>query len=142
MSCAAPMAGGRKRRGGKTMKGGNFYGFTGALDGTTAGAGWGAVENNAVDPVTGATKLDYAMPGGRRRGRKGKKATRKGKKSRRSLYRRRRTMRGGASYVGSANAGYSYAGTGSAGLADAAGYRANVPGGAAGHTQVNGVWSA
>jgi hypothetical protein len=140
MSCAGPMMGGRKRR---TMKGGNFYGFQGALNGTTAGPSWGAVENNAVD-AKGNPMPDYAMPktGGRRRPRKGKKATRKGKKGTRKGRKSRRTMRGGASYLGSANAGYGYAGTGSAGLADAAGYRANVPGTGSGHTQVNGVWSA
>jgi hypothetical protein len=127
MSCAAPMAGGRKRRGGKMMKGGNFYGFTGALDGTTAGAGWGAVENTAVD-AKGTPILDYAMPkvGGRRRRRTGKskKATRKSRR----VSRRRRTMRGGAGVYNVAGAGYGYAGTGSAGLADAAPYASRVGG--------------
>jgi hypothetical protein len=116
-----PMMGGRKRRGSRKMRGGNFYGFQGALAGSSAGPSWGSVENNAVDPVSGAVKPDYAMPGGRRR-RTGKtRKTRGGRKSRR-VSRRRRTMRGGAPSYNSAGVGYGYAGTGAAGIADAAAY--------------------
>jgi hypothetical protein len=140
--------GGRRRRSVKKsrkMKGGNFYGFAADPQIGSAGAARPSVENLAADPVSGRLipnngELNATQLGGRRRRRtgKGKKATRKGKKV---GGRRRRTMRGGASYLGSANTGYGYAGTGSGGLADAVGYRSNVPGPGAGQ-QVNGVWSA
>lgn len=125
MSCSGgntnPMMGGRKRHGSRKMRGGNFYGFQGALAGSSAGPSWGSVENNAVDPVSGAVKPDYAMPGGRRRRTGKSRKTRASRKSRR-VTRRRRTMRGGASSYNSAGVGYGYAGTGAAGIADAAAY--------------------
>lgn len=125
MSCSGgntnPMMGGRKRRGTRKMRGGNFYGFQGALAGSSAGPSWGSVENSAVDPVSGAVKPDYAMPGGRRR-RTGKSRKTRGSRKSRRVTRRRRTMRGGASSYNSAGVGYGYAGTGAAGIADAAAY--------------------
>ena len=124
------------------MKGGNFYGFGVDPQIGSAGAAYPSVENLAADSTSGRlipnnAELNATQLGGRRRrrtrkgGRKSKKVGRKGRK----------TMRGGASYLGSANAGYGYTGTGAGGLADAVGYRANVPGPGAGQ-QVNGVWSA
>lgn len=135
------VGGGRRRRGTRKMRGGNFYGAAVDPQIGSAGLAYPAVENNAVDPVSGAVKPDYAMPGGRRRRRTGKKATRKGKKSRR-VTRRRRTMRGGASYAGSANVGYGYGGSGYGGMANQVGYGANQPAPGSGHSQVAGVWSA
>jgi hypothetical protein len=137
--------GGRRRRSVKKsrkMRGGNFYGFGVDPQIGSAGAAYPSVENLAADSASGRlvpnnAELNATQLGGRRRrrtrkgGRKSKKVGRKGRK----------TMRGGASYLGSANAGYGYAGTGAGGLADAVGYRANVPGPGAGQ-QVNGVWSA
>lgn len=125
----------RVAKGKKGMRGGAFYGFAGALDGTGAGAKWGGVENSEVNPVTGAVVPESILPktGGRRR-RTGKKGTRKSRRS------RRRTMRGGASYVGSANSGASYAGKGIGGMADYGGYAANTPGAGFNHQQVAGVW--
>lgn len=124
------------------MKGGNFYGFGVDPQIGSAGAAYPSVENLAANSASGRlipnnAELNATQLGGRRRrrtrkgGRKSKKVGRKGRK----------TMRGGASYLGSANAGYGYTGTGAGGLADAVGYRANVPGPGAGQ-QVNGVWSA
>ena len=133
------VGGGRRRRGTRKMRGGNFYGAAVDPQIGSAGLAYPAVENNAVDPVSGAVKPDYAMPGGRRRRRTGK--SRKGKKSRR-VTRRRRTMRGGASYAGSANVGYGYGGSGYGGMANQVGYGANQPAPGSGHSQVAGVWSA
>jgi hypothetical protein len=132
MSCSGgntnPMMGGRRRS--RKMRGGNFYGFQGALAGSSAGPSWGSVENNAVDPVSGAVKPDYAMPGGRRR-RTGKtrasRKTRGGRKSRR-VSRRRRTMRGGAGVYNAGGVGYGYTGTGAGGLTDATAYPSRVGG--------------
>ena len=134
------MVAGSKRRGSRTrkMRGGNMYGAEGPI---AAGAmQWGAVANLPYNPATGGvSNVDYAMPGGRRRrGRTGK--SRKGRKHGRRHTRRRRTMRGGGSYVGSANAGYSYGGSGVAGMANYGGYGANLPGAGSGHSQVAGVW--
>lgn len=137
-SCGA--TGGRKRRGSRKMRGGNFYGMGQPI--ATGVPAWDAVENTAVT-ASGTPIPEAVMPatGGRRR-RTGKKATRKGgRKSRASRRhaRRRRTMRGGAAMYNSANVGYGFAGTGAGGLANQVGYPANAP---AGGTQVNGVWQA
>lgn len=117
--------GGKRRGSRKTMKGGNFYSFGFDPQTGTGGAGFTAVENNAVDPKTGAAIPDYAMPakGGKRRGsRKSKKATKKG--GRKS---RRRTMRGGANWVSSAGVGAAFRGEGSAGLANYSAYAPKAP---------------
>jgi hypothetical protein len=109
----------------RKMRGGNMYGFGGALGGTTAGPAWDAKANLPYNSATGReSNVDYGMPqtGGRRRKGKG---SRKGKKTRKS---RRRTMRGGANMVGSANSGASFGGKGIAGMADYGGYAANVNG--------------
>lgn len=130
MSCSGgntnPMMGGRKRRGGRTMRGGNFYGFGGNLTGSSAGAQWDAVANTGANSATGAPTQEL-YGGRRRRGRTGKKATRKGRKHGRR-HGRRRTMRGGASSYNSAGVGYGFNGTGSAGLANAAVYASRVGG--------------
>ena len=110
---------GGRRHGRKTMKGGNFYSFGFDPQTGTGGAGFTAVENNAVDAKTGAAIPDYAMPGGRRR--KSKKATKKSRKS------RRRTMRGGANWVSSAGTGAAFRGEGSAGLANYSAYAPKAP---------------
>lgn len=160
MSCAAPMKGGRRtrRRGGgdeeppkqdikedkkggrrsrKAMKGGNFYSFGFDPQTGTGGAGFTAVENNAVDPKTGAAIPDYAMPtkGGKRRGsRKSKKASRKSK-------RRSRKMKGGANWASVGAVGAAYKGEGSAGLANYSAYAQKAPVG--GPTQgADGVYKA
>lgn len=121
------MGGGRGKKSRK-MRGGNFYGFKGALDGGTNGASWGAVENVGVDK-SGNPVPDAVMPkvGGRRRVRRtSKKGTRKGRKHQR----RRRTMRGGASWYSPSNAGGSFAGKGTAGLISLDSYAVNrAPGG-------------
>lgn len=139
MSCAAGsgmMKGGRRRRGGdpeppkqdvkkggrrRTMKGGNFYGVGAAI--APGAIEYNAVENNAVDPKTGAAMPDYSMPGGRRRRgtKKSKKTTKKSRKS------RRRTMRGGANWVSSAGVGAAFRGDGSAGLANYSAYAPKAP---------------
>ena len=143
MSCNGgntnPMAGGRRRRGSRKMRGGNFYGAAVDPQIGSAGLAYPAVVNAAVDK-SGNPIPDGPMPkvGGRRR-RTGK--SRKGKKSRR-VTRRRRTMRGGASYAGSANVGYGYGGSGYGGMANQVGYGANQPAPGYGHSQVAGVWSA
>lgn len=136
-------SGGRRRRGRKSrasrgsrkMRGGNFYGPGGAI--APGAMQWDAVPNTANDPVTGAAKAEYAMPGGRRRA--GKKATRKGKKSRRTT--RRRTMRGGANWVSSSGVGASFSGDGVAGLGNYSAYAPKAPTG--GPSQgADGVYSA
>jgi len=129
MSCAAGgnmMKGGRRR--GKTMKGGNFYSFGFDPKTGTGGAGFTAVENNAVDAKTGAVIPDYAMPtkGGKRRGRgtrKSKKVTRKGKKG----VRRTRKMKGGANWASVGAVGASYKGEGAGGLANYSAYAQKAP---------------
>ena len=122
------------------MRGGNFYGVVGGDSGLgTAGARYDAVPNTEVDhsgnPVPDAVMR--GVTGGRRR-RTGKKGTRKSRR----VSRRRRTMRGGANYEGSANSGVSFDGSGVAGTRDPVGYAANVPGAGFTHHQVNGVWNA
>jgi hypothetical protein len=132
--------GGRRRRtakGKKVMKGGDFYGFTGPLGGTTAGAGWGGVANTANDPVTGGVILDggeMKAPklGGRRR-RTSKKTKKGGRKSRKVGRKGRKTMRGGGwnpGVVNVAGAGYGYGGNSIAtsGPPDMVGYASRVGG--------------
>jgi hypothetical protein len=122
-------------KGKKVMKGGNFYGFKGALDGTGAGADWNSVENLAATPAgnllpnNGSELLAAPLAGGRRR-RAGKK-TRKGGRKGRRMTRRRRTMRGGANFHSITGVGAGYAGRGAGGLADFEGYstKGPVPGG-------------
>ena len=119
--------GGRKRRGSRKMRGGNFVGVgeaigPGILERTS-------VANTAANNVTGAPVPE--LFGGRRR-RTGKKGTRKGgRKSRASRRhtRRRWTMRGGASSVAVAQVGHGFMGSGVAGLANHGGYSVNNPGG-------------
>jgi hypothetical protein len=62
MSQCGNMTGGRSRR--RKMRGGNMYGFSGPIG--TNGAGWSAVANTPVDPVTGAAKPEAIIVGGRR----------------------------------------------------------------------------
>ena len=117
MSCAK--VGGRRR----TMKGGNFYGAGAAI--APGALEYKAVENNAVDPKTGAAMPDYSMPGGRRRKpRKGTKKTRKGVKKSRG---RRRTMRGGANWVSAGAVGAAFKGDGVAGLGNYSAYAQKAP---------------
>jgi hypothetical protein len=127
MSCSGPMkAGGRRTR--RKMKGGNFYSFGFDPQTGTGGAGFAAVENNAVDAKTGAVMPDYAMPakGGKRRGsRKSKKTTRKGKKG----MRRTRKMKGGANWASVGAVGAAFKGEGSGGLANYSAYAAKAPAG-------------
>lgn len=117
---------GRRRRSRK-MKGGNFYGFTGALDGTTAGAGWGAVDNSLnYNSETGKPIPDpfSTKTGGKRKSKKHSKKNlyadvmggKKGKKSRKVT--RRRKMYGGVSQILPAKASAGFTGEGSRGLAD------------------------
>jgi hypothetical protein len=119
------MKGGRRRR---TQRGGNFYSFGFDPQTGTGGAGFTAVENNAVDAKTGAVIPDYAMPtkGGKRRGRgsrKSKKGTRKGKKG----VRRTRKMKGGANWASVGAVGAAYKGAGSAGMANYSAYAQKAP---------------
>lgn len=104
------MAGGRRHT--RKMRGGNGYGFGGAI---TPGAL--EVLPNMTSVPDGAP---YKPMGGRRRRR-----SRKGK-SRRS--RRTRRMRGGGSVAG---VGYSFTGAGSSGIADHTAYPSNLPPGGA-----------
>lgn len=130
------MKGGRRHR--KAMKGGNFYSFGFDPQTGTGGAGFTAVENNAVDPKTGAAMPDYAMPakGGVRRGSRKSKKSRKGRRKS-----RRRTMRGGANWASAGAVGAAFKGEGSAGLANYSAYAQKVPGG--GPTQgPDGVYRA
>ena len=125
--------GGRRRRSGKVkktkkMRGGNFYGFKGAVG--TNGADWGAVENLAAKPdgtilPNNASELLAApIVGGRRRRGRGKKTRKGGRKS------RRRTMRGGASWYSPRVAGGSFIGDGQSGLPNLTSYSVNTaPGG-------------
>jgi hypothetical protein len=100
--------GGRRRS--RKMRGGNGYGFGGAITPGTL-----EVVPNMTSVPGGAA---YTPTGGRRR------KSRKGK-SRRS---RRRTMRGGGSVAG---VGYSFTGSGARGMADHSAYPSNVPVGGA-----------
>lgn len=133
------LTGGRRRRSSKrkTMKGGAFYGFAGALDGGTNGAQWAGVSNDAIDPKTGAVIPDYTMPGGRRRRGKKSRASRKGgrasRKSRKVGRKGRKTMRGGGwnpGVVNSAGVGYGFGGgsTVTSGPPDASAYATRVGG--------------
>lgn len=127
--------GGRRRRTGKTkktrmtkkaMRGGNFYGFTGGVGGTSAGAGWESVENTAAKPdgtlIANGGELSATQLGGRRRRGKGKKTRKGGRKGRKG----RRTMRGGANFVSVAPAGGSYTGQGAGGLISLTPYAAKT----------------
>lgn len=116
----APLEGGRRRS--RKMKGGNFYSFGFDPQTGTGGAGFSAVENNAVDAKTGAVMPDYAMPtkGGKRRG------SRKSKKSRKGA-RRSRKMKGGANWASVGAVGAAYKGEGTAGLANYSAYAPKAP---------------
>jgi hypothetical protein len=108
------------------MKGGNFYGAGAAI--APGALEYKAVENNAVDPKTGAAMPDYSMPtkGGKRRGRgtrKSKKGTRKGKKG----VRRTRKMKGGANWVSAGAVGAAFKGDGVAGLGNYSAYAQKAP---------------
>lgn len=121
------MAGGRRRKSKKAMKGGMGYGFKGSLDGGTNGPAWGASWGGEITKG-GEPIYDTAdrppVTGGRRRSKKAKKGSK-----------RRKTMRGGASWQSIAPVGYSFTGTGSRGLADAVGYASKVPPSSGGPTQ-------
>lgn len=121
--------GGRRRRSGRKMRGGNMYGFGGALNDGTNGAAWNAVPNNAVNPVTLQSMPEYGTTGGRRR-RTGKKVTRKGRRGTRKnrrVTRGRKVMRGGANWVSSAGVGASFGGDGVAGLGNYTAYAPKAP---------------
>lgn len=102
------------RRRSRKLRGGNGYGFSGAIG--TNGPQWDA---NMTSTPDGKPYIPDGLKGGKRRSRKSRKG---GKKS------RRRTMRGGGS-IGVVGAGF--AGTGSRGIADYVPYAANVPPGGA-----------
>lgn len=109
--------GGRRRKTRK-IRGGNGYGFAGAIG--TNGPQWDANMTSVPDGVPVVGSVDSGLKGGRRR--KTRKNRKGGKKS------RRRTMRGGGS-IGVVGAGF--AGTGSRGIADYVPYEANRPPGGA-----------
>lgn len=121
---------GRKTR--RRMRGGNFYGPTGAI--SPGAMEWGAVSNDAYSSATGANLgPDPGAPagtGGRRRSRRASRKT-KGKKKT-----GRRKMKGGAfspGNINSANTGYGYSSGGSSwasgsGYPVTTGYAANVGG--------------
>lgn len=120
-----------RRRSRKTLRGGNFYGASGAI--APGAMQWGAVENVAASPVTGklipndGSEMKATKLGGRRHGkktRKTKKVTRKGGKKHRKS---RRKMRGGANWVSSAGVGAAFKGDGVAGLGDYSAYGAKMP---------------
>jgi len=116
--------GGRRRRtmkskkGAKKMRGGMGYGFQGAMgtNGPAWGSSWGGEVTKDGTPVLGTSDR---VVGGRRR------KTVKGKKGKTT--RRRRTMRGGATWQAPGQVGYGYTGTGARGIADATGYASRVP---------------
>ena len=132
---------GRTARKTRKMKGGNFYGPTGAI--APGAMEWGAVSNDAYSSATGANLgPDPGAPagtgvssviGGRRRSKKTKKT--KGKKKAGGR-RRSRKMKGGAfspGNINSANTGYGYSSGGSSwasgsGYPVTTGYAANVGG--------------
>jgi hypothetical protein len=107
-----------KKRGMRKMRGGMGYGFQGPLgtNGPIYGSSWGGEVTKDGTPVLGTSDR---VVGGRRH------KTVKGKKGKTS--RRRRTMRGGASFQSPGQVGYGYTGTGSRGLADPTGYASRVP---------------
>jgi hypothetical protein len=118
----------------RTMRGGNFYGPSGAI--SPGAMEWGAVSNDAYSSATGANLgPDPGAPagtssviGGRRRKTKGKKSA--------GRRRRSRKMKGGAfspGNINSANTGYGYSSGGSSwasgsGYPVTTGYAANVGG--------------
>ncbi len=131
MSCSGgntnPMAGGRRRRGSRKMRGGNFYGAAVDPQIGSAGLAYPAVENAAVDK-SGNPIPDGPMPkvGGRRRRTGKSRKTRGGRKSRRVS--RRRTMRGGAGVYNAGGVGYGYGGSGIGGMTDAIAYPSRLGG--------------
>jgi hypothetical protein len=134
MSCGGnpnQLMGGRRRRTGRKQRGGMGYEFGGALDGTNLPK-WGGVENMAATPggtlIPNGGELQATQLGGRRRRRTGKKrmTRRGGRKSRRVMPRRKRTMRGGASWYSPSVAGGAFVGNGSAGLPNLTGYSVNT----------------
>lgn len=118
----------------RKMKGGNFYGPTGAI--APGAMEWGAVSNDAYSSATGANLgPDPGAPagtGGRRRSKKSKKT--KGKKV--AGRRRTRKMKGGAfspGNINSASTGVGYSSGGSSwasgsGYPEMTGYAARVGG--------------
>lgn len=100
--------GGKRRR---TLKGGMGYGFGGTIgtNGPVWNSSWGGEITKSGQPV-----YDTADP------QRGSSRRRKGGK-------RRRTMKGGASWQSPAAVGYGYTGTGARGLADATAYASKVP---------------
>ena len=123
---------GRRRRSTKKtrkMRGGNFYGPVGAI--APGAMEWGAKENVAADPKTGAlipndgSEMQAPKLGGRRR--RSSRKTKKGGKHRKGH--KSRKMRGGASYVSSAGVGAAFKGEGVAGLGNYSAYASKVPAG-------------
>lgn len=122
----------KKTRKTRKMRGGNFYGPTGAI--SPGAMEWGAVSNDAYSSATGANLgPDPGAPagtGGRRRSRRSKT---KGKKKTAG---RRRKMKGGAfspGNVNSASTGVGYSSGGSSwasgsGYPEMTGYAARVGG--------------
>lgn len=102
------MGGRRKTRKTRKMKGGNGYGFTGAIG--TNGPEW---EANMTSTPDGKP---YVPTGG------GRRKTRKSKKTRKT-----RKMKGGAAWQTVGAVGYGYTGEGARGLADATAYASKVP---------------
>ncbi len=135
----------KKRRGGGNCNGGNvemkggMYGFGGPLAGTTAGAAWGGVPNNAINSATGEVIRDptQATPikGAGRKTMKMKDIKKMLKKNglkttgRKSTLLKRmkkaKIMKGGAAEIPVKAATAGFVGTGSRGLAD----YPEVPGG-------------
>ena len=104
--------GGKRRR---TMKGGMGYGFGGAMgtNGPVWNSSWGGEVTKAGVPV-----YDTADP---------QRGSSRHKKSKKRGGKRRRSMKGGASWQSVAPVGYGYTGSGSRGLADATAYASKVP---------------
>lgn len=115
------MAGGKKRRGSRKMKGGMGYGFGGTIgtSGPVWNSSWGGEVTKAGVPVYDSA--DPQRGSSRRRTKKTRgKSKRKGGKG------KRRTMRGGAQWQSVADTGYGYTGSGSRGLADPTAYASKV----------------
>lgn len=107
----------RTRKHGRKMRGGMGYGFGGTIG--TNGPQWNSSWGGEVTK-SGAPVYDTADP---QRGSSRHRKSKKGKKT----SRRRKTMRGGASWTSVAPVGYGYTGSGSRGLADATAYASKVP---------------
>jgi hypothetical protein len=118
------------KKGSKKMRGGMGYGFQGPMgtNGPVWGSSWGGEVTKDGAPVLGTSDR---VVGGRRKTVRGKK----GKTSR-----RRRTMRGGATWQSPGQVGYGYTGTGSRGLADPTGYASRVPPSGAPSQNVDGAY--